>query len=119
MTKSSTTKAVRLDKTPEWSRLAKLRRAMEKTHLRSLFAKNPARAKAFSLEVGDLYLDYSKNRIDANVMQTLLALAKRAGLGERIAAMFEGEKINVTENRAVLHRRGLPSPPATGTRRRP
>lgn len=72
-------------------------------NLRKLFKENPGRAAEFSASFDDIYLDYSKNLIDREVMQTLLDLAEEAGLKEGIAAMFSGEKINETENRAVLH----------------
>jgi len=71
--------------------------------LRKLFRENPQRADEFSVSFDDIYLDYSKNLIDSEVMQALLDLAEEAGLKEGIAAMFSGEKINETENRAVLH----------------
>ena len=72
-------------------------------NLRELFRKNPERADEFSASFDDIYLDYSKNLIDREVMLALLGLAEEAGLKEGIAAMFSGEKINETENRAVLH----------------
>ncbi len=72
-------------------------------HLRDLFAEDPGRAGAFSLEAGDLFLDYSKNRVTAETMRLLFDLARKAGLEAEIGAMFAGEKINRTEGRAVLH----------------
>ena len=71
--------------------------------LRKLFKENPARADEFSVSFDDIFLDYSKNLIDTEVMKALFDLAEEAGLKEGIAAMFRGEKINETENRAVLH----------------
>ena len=71
--------------------------------LRKLFKEDPKRADRFSVSFGDIFLDYSKNLIDENVMKALFELAEEAGLKEGIAAMFRGEKINETENRAVLH----------------
>ncbi|MCL5945248.1 MAG: glucose-6-phosphate isomerase [Planctomycetes bacterium] len=71
--------------------------------LRDLFAADPQRAEKFSLEAAGLFLDYSKNRITAETVSLLLALARESGLQEHIAAMFAGEKINITENRSVLH----------------
>ena len=68
-----------------------------------MFASDPERARQFSVEACGLYLDYSKNRITAQTMQLLCALAAERGLKERIEAMFRGDKINSTENRAVLH----------------
>ena len=72
-------------------------------NLRELFRENPARADDFSVSLDDIFLDYSKNLIDKKVMEALLNLAEEAGLKEGIDAMFRGEKINETENRAVLH----------------
>lgn len=71
--------------------------------LRKLFKEDPGRAEKFSVSFDDIFLDYSKNLIDENVMKTLFSLAEEAGLKEGIAAMFRGEKINETEKRAVLH----------------
>jgi glucose-6-phosphate isomerase len=71
--------------------------------LRKLFREDPGRADSFSVEFDDIFLDYSKNLIDKNVMGTLFNLAEEAGLKEGITAMFSGEKINETEKRAVLH----------------
>lgn len=71
--------------------------------LRKLFKENPARADEFSVSFDDIFVDYSKNLIDTEVMKALFDLAEEAGLKEGIAAMFRGEKINETENRAVLH----------------
>ena len=72
-------------------------------HLRQLFADDPRRGERFAVEAAGLYLDYSKNRITDETLQLLLALAGECGLRARIDAMFSGEKINVTEQRAVLH----------------
>jgi len=71
--------------------------------LRKLFRENPGRADDFSASLDDIYLDYSKNLVDEEVMKILFDLAEEAGLKEGIDAMFSGEKINETENRAVLH----------------
>ena len=71
--------------------------------LRKLFRENPGRAGEFSASLDDIYLDYSKNLVDEEVMKALFNLAEEAGLKEGIDAMFSGEKINETENRAVLH----------------
>jgi glucose-6-phosphate isomerase len=76
---------------------------MEVVHLRDLFASDPKRFEYFSLRFGDILFDYSKNRITAETISLLLDLARQAGLAEMIEAMFSGKKINVTENRAVLH----------------
>ena len=72
-------------------------------HLRRLFAGDPQRAERFTLETLGLYFDYSKNRITADTLRLLVELAEQSGLREHIDAMFEGDKINVTEKRAVLH----------------
>ncbi|MCS6770975.1 MAG: glucose-6-phosphate isomerase [Kiritimatiellae bacterium] len=93
----------RLIDRPEWKKLSSHARAMKRIHLRKLFEADPQRAEKFSLQVGDLYLDYSKNRIVERTMELLLALAEAVELREEIAAMFRGDKINGTENRAVLH----------------
>jgi glucose-6-phosphate isomerase len=76
---------------------------VQSVHLRKLFADNPKRAEKFSLEALGIYFDYSKNRITDKTVTLLLQLAKESGLRERIDAMFRGDKINITENRAVLH----------------
>ena len=86
-----------------WKALEDHFQKVRDTHLRTLFADDPKRGERFSLEAEGIYLDYSKNRITDETMQLLLALAESSGLRERIDAMFKGEKINVTENRAVLH----------------
>jgi glucose-6-phosphate isomerase len=76
---------------------------MSKAHLRSLFAEDPQRGPNLTVQAGDLVLDYSKNRLTSETIALLVALAARAGLRERIDAMFRGERINVTEGRPVLH----------------
>ncbi len=93
----------RLIDRPEWKKLASHAKSMKKKHLRELFAEDPKRAKKLSLQVGDLFLDYSKNRVVGRTMIYLNALAEAVGLPAAIAAMFRGDKINETENRAVLH----------------
>ncbi len=87
----------------EWKALLVHRDEIGSTHLRDLFARDPHRAAAFSGEVGDLYIDYSKHRIVAETLPLLVALANRAGLADRIEAMFTGRHINTSEDRAVLH----------------
>jgi glucose-6-phosphate isomerase len=84
-------------------------------HLRELFAADPDRFARFSLTLGDLTLDYAKNRIVPETMPLLFALAARAGLAELRDAMFSGEPINLTEDRAVLHV-ALRAPPVAGLR---
>src|SRR5499427_8745500 len=76
---------------------------MSELHLRKLFADDPGRGERMAVEAVGLYLDYSKNRITYETLKLLLRLAEESGLQSRIEAMFRGEKINVTENRAVLH----------------
>jgi len=72
--------------------------------IKSLFASDPTRAEKFSLTFNDqIFVDYSKNRITAETLNKLQALAKECGLSEAIKSMFSGEKINQTEDRAVLH----------------
>jgi glucose-6-phosphate isomerase len=89
--------------TPEWQALADHHRAIGERHLRDLFAEDPDRGTALTCRAGDLLLDYSKNRLTAETVRLLVALAERAGLRERTEAMFAGEHINTTEDRAVLH----------------
>jgi glucose-6-phosphate isomerase len=88
---------------PTWQALKRHQKTIAKTHLRELFAKDKRRFKKFSLQVGDILFDYSKNRVNAKTMTMLFELARERGLTEMIPAMFKGEKINTTENRAVLH----------------
>ncbi|HZP27666.1 MAG TPA: glucose-6-phosphate isomerase [Acidimicrobiia bacterium] len=89
--------------TAEWQALQAHYRQIEPLHLRDLFAQDPSRGSRLALEVDGIYLDYSKNRLTDETIRLLVALAERAGLRARIDAMFAGEKINVTEGRAVLH----------------
>src|SRR6266511_90011 len=77
--------------------------AMRSRHLRELFAHDPARGERMTAEAAGVFLDYSKNRVDDGTLRLLIELAEQSGLRERIDAMFRGEKINVTEKRAVLH----------------
>jgi len=92
-----------LTERPEWRTLESHAEAMRSVHLRSLFAADPSRGTKFVAEAAGLYLDYSKHRITAETLERLFALAESSGLQARIAAMFAGERINVTENRPVLH----------------
>jgi len=92
-----------IDQTPEWQALVRHHEAVKDTHLRELFATDPARGETLTCEAGDLYLDWSKHRVTAETVGLLVAMAERAGLRQRIDAMFAGERINLTENRAVLH----------------
>src|SRR6478672_9823610 len=93
----------RIVDTPEWRALQTHYEATRDVHLRTLFADDPDRGEQLCLEVGDLYFDYSKNRLTAETMTLLAALARRAGVEQLRDAMFAGEKINITEDRAVLH----------------
>ena len=92
-----------IDQTPEWAAVEKHAAAVRDEHLRDLFAADPERGPRFTYEAEGLVLDLSKNRITAETLQLLIALAEKAGLRERIRAMFAGEHINVTEDRAVMH----------------
>jgi glucose-6-phosphate isomerase len=93
----------RLTDRPSWKALQKHFEETGTQHLRELFAKDPGRGERLTAEGGGLLLDYSKHRVTDETLRLLLALARDCGLRERIDAMFRGEKINVTENRAVLH----------------
>ena len=88
---------------PEWVALQRHYEQIKDAHLRDLFAGEPDRAAALTLEECGILLDYSKNRITAETLATLVALAEAVGLRDAIERMFTGEKINTTENRAVLH----------------
>src|SRR5262245_36822709 len=88
---------------PAWKGLAAHQRKLRDVHLRTLFADDPGRGERLALEAVGLVLDYSKNRITDETLRLLFALAGECGLRERIDAMFRGERINVTERRAVLH----------------
>ncbi|MDQ6774270.1 MAG: glucose-6-phosphate isomerase [Candidatus Dormibacteraeota bacterium] len=100
---ASPTAAKPLTQTAEWQALRRHHEEVSEVHLRDLFAGDPGRAEAMSLEVDGVLLDYSKNRVTAETMRLLVALAEASGLQPRIEAMFRAEKINVTEDRAVLH----------------
>jgi len=88
---------------PSWQKLEEHYQKTRDLHLRTLFAQDSRRGERFALEAVGIYLDYSKNRFTDETIRLLLELATSSGLHERIDAMFKGEKINVTENRAVLH----------------
>src|SRR6195952_2631026 len=87
----------------EWQALATHADEMRDVHLRQLFDADERRGETYTVEAADLFADYSKQRITDETLRLLLALAEKAGLRERIDAMFRGEKINTTEDRAVLH----------------
>jgi glucose-6-phosphate isomerase len=86
-----------------WKALQAHRSDIGDRHLRALFAADATRGERLTAEAVGIYLDYSKNRITAETITLLCRLAQECGLGERIEAMFRGDKLNVTENRAVLH----------------
>jgi glucose-6-phosphate isomerase len=88
---------------PEWKALVVEQGRIGDTHLREFFRLDPSRGSTMTIEAGDLYLDYSKNRLTRHTLELLVALAERSGLRQRADAMFAGEKISVTERRAVLH----------------
>jgi glucose-6-phosphate isomerase len=92
-----------LTKRRSWKALQAHYTKVNELHLRKLFADDPKRGERMTVEAVGLYLDYSKNRITDETLKLLVQLAEESGLRERIDAMFRGEKINVTENRAVLH----------------
>src|SRR5215471_18327883 len=88
---------------PAWRALEEHHEELREVHLRDLFASDPVRGERLTLEAAGLYLDYSKNRVTDETLRLLVQLAEESGLRERIDAMFAGEHINVTEDRAVLH----------------
>ncbi|HWV99396.1 MAG TPA: glucose-6-phosphate isomerase [Candidatus Acidoferrum sp.] len=92
-----------LTQRPAWKALAAHHKTVRRLHLRELFAKDPKRGERITAEAAGLFLDYSKNRVTDQTLKLLFQLAKESGLRERMQAMFNGEKINLTENRAVLH----------------
>src|SRR6266481_1459551 len=88
---------------PAWKALEAHYKKVRKLHLRKLFKEDPTRGERLTAEAMGIFLDYSKNRITDETLKLLVQLAQQCELPERIDAMFRGEKINVTENRAVLH----------------
>ncbi|WP_120728368.1 glucose-6-phosphate isomerase [Streptomyces hundungensis] len=93
----------RLNQMPEWTALSKHREQWGETHLRELFAAEPGRGTAYTLQVGDLHLDYSKHLVTDETLALLRELAVATDVAGLRDAMFRGEKINTTEDRAVLH----------------
>ncbi|MFI6283792.1 glucose-6-phosphate isomerase [Streptomyces sp. NPDC051018] len=93
----------RLNQTPEWTALGKHREELGQTHLRELFAADESRGTSYTLRVGDLHLDYAKNLVTDETLRLLRDLAAATGVAGLRDAMFRGEKINTTEDRAVLH----------------
>ncbi|SEO46714.1 glucose-6-phosphate isomerase [Trujillonella endophytica] len=102
-TTASTGTAIDITATPEWQALAEHHTALRDRTLRELFAEDPDRGCRLTRQVADLVVDHSKHRVTDETLRLLLALAERAGLRERIDAMFRGDHVNVTEDRAVLH----------------
>jgi len=100
---TTTPAPVGLRERPAWAALGRHFQDIRGVHLRELFARDPRRGERFTAEGAGLYLDYSKNRIAEETLALLLELAEQSRLGERIEAMFSGERINVSENRSVLH----------------
>ncbi|WP_116245761.1 glucose-6-phosphate isomerase [Nocardiopsis sp. FIRDI 009] len=92
-----------LDRRGEWAALGEHRTRFGDTHLRDLFADDPARAERFALDVGDLHVDYSRNLVTDETLRLLTALADATGVAESRDAMLRGDHINLTEDRAVLH----------------
>jgi len=92
-----------LEETPAWQALVQHQNEVSELHMRDLFARDPQRFTRFSLRFEDILFDYSKNRITEKTLPLLFDLARQANLGRMIEAMFSGQKINVTEDRAVLH----------------
>ncbi|MFM8500908.1 MAG: glucose-6-phosphate isomerase [Fluviibacter sp.] len=92
-----------ITQTPAWARLSKARDRLAKTHLRELFAANPERFKDFSIRTNDLLLDFSKQRLDGEVLDALVTLAEDTNVVGWRERLFAGEQINVSEERAVLH----------------
>ena len=92
-----------LSNTPEWQALLEHKSRLEHQHLRDIFAADPDRFKDFSLELDDLLVDFSKQRFDAAALAALVALAKSTKIEAWRDRMFAGEKINFSEDRAVLH----------------
>src|ERR1700687_2903516 len=92
-----------LTQSPAWQALARHHAAMQGAHLRDLFAADPQRFERFSIETDAFVLDYSKHRVTVETMKLLFDLARQARVAEWRDRMFSGEKINRTEDRAVLH----------------
>jgi glucose-6-phosphate isomerase len=101
--KEQPTRVPGLRSLPAWKALQKHHERIKDLHLRQLFAEDRQRGERLAVEAAGLYLDYSKNRVTDETLRLLIELAREAGLQERREAMFRGDKINVSENRAVLH----------------
>jgi glucose-6-phosphate isomerase len=103
MLMNKTDRAIPLARRPAWKALAAHQKEIQKLHLRDLFANDSKRGESMTAEAAGLFLDYSKNRVTDQTLKLLLQLADESALRDRINAMFSGEKINITEKRAVLH----------------
>ena len=103
MSTTAITSATPLEGRPAWKALDKHYEEIRDLRLRDLFADDPTRGERLAAEGAGLYLDYSKNRITDETLGLLLQLAEESGLRERTEAMFRGDRINVSENRSVLH----------------
>ena len=101
--KTSESTRLPLNERPTWKALATHSEEIKEKHLRELFAQDPGRGQRFTVEADGIFLDYSKNRITDETLKLLVGLAEESGLSGKIEAMFRGDKINITENRAVLH----------------
>lgn len=88
---------------PAWNALAAHREALACTHLRELFAGDPDRVRSLSLSFDGIHFDFSKQRLNANTLNLLFELAEAAKVGEWTGRMFNGDSINASEDRAVLH----------------
>jgi len=97
------TKTLPLTARESWKALQVHQEKIREVHLRTLFAEDAKRGERLTGEAAGIYLDYSKNRVTDETLALLRRLAEESGLRERIEAMFRGDKINVTENRSVLH----------------
>src|SRR6266496_5626666 len=86
-----------------WKALAAHPKKLRQSHLRELFAAEPSRGERLTVKAAGLFLDYSKNRVTDKTLKLLIKLAEESGLRAAIDAMFQGHRINLTENRAVLH----------------
>lgn len=95
--------SIALTSRPQWRALQQHAEQLCRLHLRELFAADPARGERLNVEAAGLYLDYSKQRVTGETLRLLMELANSCGLTQRVAAMFRGDKINFTEDRAVLH----------------
>ena len=99
----TTSQQTRLTDEPAWKALEQHYEQVKDTHLRELFDADPTRGETFTATAGDLFVDYSKNRVSAQTLGLLVDLATARGVSEQYAAMLRGDKINTTEGRAVLH----------------